>query len=94
MVGRAIAQGATLPKVQMQRNAAKMMMITNGKLMTLINQRVQMPDISAPGSVMLYKRRRSQRMATERKRPKRRRQDAAKRPLQETRGNRNRRRQA
>ena len=77
----------------MLRNAAKMMMITNGKMMTPINQRVQTPDISAPGSVMLYQRRRSQRMATERKRPKRRRQDAAKRPLQEIRGHRNRRRQ-
>ena len=55
-----------------------MMMMANGKMMTPINQKVQMPDISAPGSVILYQRRRSQRMATERKRPKRLRQDAAK----------------
>ena len=71
----------------MLRNAAKMMMISNGKMMIPIG-----PDITAPGSVMLYQRR-STRMANERKRPKVRRQDAAKRPLQEIRGHRNRRRQ-
>ena len=78
---------ATLYKVQMQRNTA-MMMVTNGKMMTPIG-----PDISAPGSEMLYQRRRSTRMATDRKRPKVRRPDAAKRPLQEIGAHRNRRRQ-
>ena len=77
----------------MLRNAAKMMMITNGKMMTPINHKVQMPNISAPGSVMLYQRRRSTRMATDRKRPKVRRPDAAKKPLQEIGAHRNRRRQ-
>ena len=76
----------------MQRNTAMMIMVTSGKVMTPINHKVQMPNISAPGSVMLYHRRRNTRMATERKRPKVRRQDAAKRPLQEIRGHRNRRR--
>ena len=71
----------------MERNTTMMMLVTNGKMMTPIG-----PDITAPGSVMLYQRR-STRMATERKRPKVPRQDAAKRTLQEIRGHRNRRRQ-
>ena len=72
----------------MQRNATMMMMATNEKMMTPIG-----PDISAPGSEMLYQRRRSTRMATDRKMPKVRRPDAAKRPLQEIGAHRNRRRQ-
>ena len=58
-------------------------MVPNGKMMTPIG-----PDIMQPGSVMLYQRRRSQRIATERKRPKKLRQDVAKRPLLEIRGHR------
>ena len=37
-------------------SAKLMMMMANGKMMTPINKKVQMPDISAPGSVMLYQR--------------------------------------
>ena len=65
-----------------------MMMVTNGKMMALIG-----PDVVQPGSVMLYQRRRSPRMATERKRPKERRLDVAKRPLLEMREHRIQRRQ-
>jgi hypothetical protein len=52
--------------------------------MTLVSQKAQMPDFFAPGSVMLYQRR---------KRPKRRRQDIAKRLLLEITGHRKPRRQ-
>ena len=63
-------------------------MIANGKMMTPIGA-----GIFAPGSVMLYQRGKSQRMATARKRPKGRRQDVAKRLLLEIRGHRKPRRQ-
>ena len=65
VVGRTIARGATLYKFQMLMNTATKMMVANGEMMTPIG-----PDIMQPGSVMLYQRRRSPRMATERKRPK------------------------
>ena len=60
------------------------MMMANGKMMTLVSRKAQMSDFSAPGSVMLYQRR---------KRLKRRRQDVAKRLLLEIRGHRKPRRQ-
>ena len=73
----------------MLKNATKLMMImANGKMMTPINRKVRMPDTSAPGSVVLYLRRKGQRMATTRKRPKGRRQDVARRLLLESMGRR------
>ena len=54
-----------------------MMMMAYGKMITLVSQKAQMPDFSAPGSVMLYQRR---------KRLKRRRQDVARRLILEIRG--------
>ena len=78
----------------MLMSSAKLMMImVNGKMMTPINRKVRMPDTSAPGSVVLYLRRKGQRMATTRKRPKGRRQDVAKRFLLEIRGHKQLRRQ-
>ena len=56
------------------------MMVTNGKMMALIG-----PDVVQPGSVM-YQKRRSQRMAVERWRPRARRRSVAKRILLEIRG--------
>ena len=68
-------------------SSAKLMMrimMANGKMMTLVSRKAQMPDFFAPGSVMPYQRR---------KRPKRRRQDIAKRLLLEITGHRKPRRQ-
>ena len=62
-------------QVQMLMNTAKMMMMmmANGKMATLID-----PDIMQLGSVMLYQRRRSPRIATEKKTPKERRRTSQK----------------
>ena len=56
-------------------------MVTIGEMMTPIG-----PDVVQPGSVMLYQKRRSQRMAVERWRPRARRRSVAKRILLEIRG--------
>ena len=78
-----------MPHNQMLMSSAKLMkMIANEKMMTPIG-----PDISAPGLVILYQHRKSQRMATVRQRPQGRRQEVAKRLLLEIRGHRKQRRQ-
>ena len=70
-------------EISCESNSMMRIMMANGEMMTLVSQKAQMLDFFAPGSVMLYQRR---------KRLKRRRQDVA-RLLLEIRGHRKPRRQ-